>query len=686
MPITIPTLEAPSVQEDVRPTPYNNNAPAPNAFNTVASTAADAGNALLGKYKNEADSQAVREAHVQLQQYLNDGLEQVRRADGQNAAAVAQIVSDAAKKKAQDIWGGLKNDQQKRAFGGIADGELIETSKTAMRHVGEQIRVARQQTLSANIQLAQDAALRDPLSLDTSAKQADKIRGFVYGTEANGVHVAGAADMNGWTPEVARAFEREHVGNLYSAQAGVLLGLPNGAGLATAQELLKRHAAEMGAAQAADMAHKVQIASVTYQGGAFAQQIAAMPDVSDARTGLVDLSKASPLVDKVAPPGSPLNEATRIALRQRASDAAEGHTARETSSLDAVQADYIKLGSTNGGVFRPPETLSGLFQAASFKRASPEVQMQITHRWEADRREAASTPMNQQQLEAFGSLLKDFADRATYWGTVPNGALEQDPRFNILPITERQRLTAEAAGLRADRTNPQANLNAATPTIKEIAQQVGILAGYTKNTKYEEWHNDQKAVWDTLLDNVGKSIQAWHADPANKGKALSRAEIAQMTMDARRAGVVKDGTFSFLDGGRWLNLYEDEAAQRPLGQQAQYPFQAQPYAPEDKAGRYVLYMQGLREDEMTPARILQASHDYTRVVGGGPGMQDTVRISNAIRAAGKVVTPESVQGYWEREQLRYVPAEKRKTKKPEYGRAAPATESTDPVTGSPALP
>jgi hypothetical protein len=640
MAIRIPTLDAPSVAPTAMPTPYEN----PNVPSGAAGGLALASEAISGvakveqKFKHDADGQAILGAQNAFRSYTDAGLEQVRRAEGVNAAAAANKFYADADKKAKDIFGGLVNEEQKLAFSNWANDELRQTRKIGESHVGEQIKSADALEFNGANSGGLDRVVKSPLVPGLAETEADELRRRIYGYEENGVRVSGYAARHGIPKDAADSLFAEKVSVIYAAKAERLMDLGF---LQQAQSVVEQHRTELGK-NADELLKRVEALSRNARADATAEQLAKKYAFVD---GTVDSTKALAEIDSTMQAGQE-RDAARLALGHRAEQAKVGRLAYEADVWDKVAGEY----ENNG------QSLWSAVHSPFWSKATPDQQEKLRARARADAREANSQPLTEDQLRSYGRAMNDIIERPDFWGTAPDSVLGQNADYNNLPPRYREHLRTMVAQSHKDRQNPDQQMRLAESVIRERAQNNSILSNDTRKKHFDAWKDDDKEAFLQIQDKVAPKIADWHADEKNRGKRIPNELVQRFVDDVTREGYLKDGRWWWFGDPR---ASQADAALRPASDLSEHPFVPILQPDEESIGRQVQMRRGFNDKStpaaFTPDALQRAAREHSEA-SAGPGPQEREAIVGALKAAGakNPRDPDLIQQAYERKRLRYV--------------------------------
>jgi hypothetical protein len=640
MAIRIPTLDAPNVASAPMPTPYEN----PNVPSGAAGGLALASEALSGvakveqKFKHDADGQAILGAQNAFRSYTDAGLEEVRRAEGVNAAAAANKFYADADKKAKDIFGGLVNEEQKLAFSNWANDELRQTRKIGESHVGDQIKSADALEFNGANAGGLDRVVKSPLVPGLAETEADELRRRIYGYEENGVRVSGYAARHGIPKDAADSLFAEKVSVIYAAKAERLMDLGF---IQQAQSVVEQHRNELGK-NADELMKRVEALSRNARADATAEQLAKKYAFVD---GTVDSTKALAEIDSTMQAGQE-RDATRLALMHRADQAKTGRLSYEADVWDKVAGEY----ENNG------QSLWAAVHSPFWSKATPDQQEKLRSRARADAREANSQPLTEDQLRSYGRLMNDVIERQTFWGTADVSALNQDSDYNNLPVRYREHIRTMVAQTHKDRQNPEQQMRLSEAVIRERAQSNGILSNDTRKKRdFNSWKDDDKEAFLTIQDRVADKLSNWYSDKNNSGKRIPNELVQRYVDDATREGYLKDGRWYWTDP----KASAFDAALRKPAEVSEHPFVPILQHDEEDVGRQVQMRRGFDENKtpaaFTPDTLQRAAREHAEA-SAGPGPQEREVIVGALKAAGakNPQDPDLIQSAYEKRHLRYV--------------------------------
>lgn len=647
MAITVPVLEAPRLDTRSLPTPFERNSYSPDEFaGSVVARAAGSleqtgqrVQAVLEKAKAEADQQATMEAVNKFRQFTAAGMETVRRAEGKNAAHAAQSYYDSIDEEAKRIFGGLANEQQRRAFSAAADEELLQSHKIAEAHVGQQIEVAREQTFQATL----------ALSVENATSNVD-VRGVGEMEAANTVKAIDAyAAARGMSREAADAMKAKQLGILYSAQVRTLLGRNRAGDVEAAAAIIRAHEREL--VDSPELIGRVEHLQRASAADGEAQRLAARFHFAN---GALDDQRAIAEIDRLYAPGE-MRDAVKAAWRVRSDDARRAVAGMEDQSWQ----NLLNAWQTAG------RSLAATQATDAWKQATPAQRENLINRAQAEERERAGDPLTREQVLALTDLEVDFANRADFWGTADVAQLDKDPRYNMLPERVRVGLGSHFAQLHADRNNPEALLRSAGETLLQQAQAPGHPLEHTKGKPVKDWDYEDVLRFQSIQDGVRIKVQEWKANHP-KIDRVPNAVIRTFVDQVTREGHVPGDRKWYLPSS-WLfpgteTMTAEEARRRTPEEQVRRPFTPTLSDEEDTLGREVQLRRGYDPDrdegKFSPEALAQAAADYREITSSGPPPQKRAEYEAKIKAAGKTLPPgitldDVVQQMWEAEALRY---------------------------------
>jgi hypothetical protein len=455
----------------------------------------------------------------------------------------------------------------------------------------------------------------------------------IFGETVNGVRDAWLRGAHAaCQPEAAKALRDKLVGEVYSDKASRLLDLGE---LQAAENVVRAHETELGE-QGKELRGQIVEKERVVRASTKATELASQFKLRD---GNVDTLKASKwIVDNIS--AGPERIMHQTALAHEAERVKQGVEAKDKANWDSLLGDYHQYGRSYWDV---------VSKSASWKTATSQQRENLYQRWKADTRAAEGDPPTDLQLKAYGTLSWDVASRNEYWGTTDYGALEKSADYNALPPHLRKQVVELVKQAHTDRGN--LNVASTHAAILKRAQMDGYPLAGTFGKKYAELDPTEQASWDHIMDRATSVVAEWK-DKNPKATFVPISVTNDAVDQVTRTATVKSGRWYWPTGKHTVFNQGDVPIEKAAG--SGFEFTPNMKGDEESVGREVLRRQGVRDEEMTPGKVIEAAHLARTVTSGTIPPQDRERIRKLLSGAGRNPGDASIRTYWEAEQLHYL--------------------------------
>jgi hypothetical protein len=612
MAFAIPTLDAPRVANQALPAVYEkaNHTGAEYFASAVAAPVLDIAGKYAADLKNKYDGAAVEEALNKQADHQRALAAKVKAAENKDALGAATDAAAEADKYSKDLFNGLANDDQKRAFSTHANRALMQFNGIAEAHAAEQAKAFDDREFNAgNAGDRLDVNTNPDFPGVTESATSNITRRTDAYLRAKGIPAASAQGTFLLKAELAH-MRTGYVKTLIAKEdseraAAFIADNPGGFGDASAE-----------------LEAEVTRVRTATEGRRLAEESAARYPTPD---GMFDVELANRDARAKFPAGSKQLEVALEAVQ------AVAHKTEAAVALRDKQGYSTWLSTYQATSPNPEQRNLDTFKvgrdAATFYAMSPVYQHAAEEMWQADKAHKSSKALEPWEQARLRDLMVSIAEDPDKYGASDASILEKDSRYTSLPQHARALVDARFVEAHRDKNSPEAVSRTLDPDLRTRGILLGFLSEKAKTGLPSSWPAEDQARWGQLQDEGIPEALAFKKDEKNKGMRFSTAKVDALINRVRRTYTIEGG------GKVWGDLNN---ASREEAEATNKPVHPNASDSEVERGRKVQMLRGFDPDVspgyFTPEELIKAS-DELAATTSGPNPVERADIIKQLQAA-----------------------------------------------------